>query len=167
MTTMLMLMLITRTVPFVRGEASVVPDDVRGRAIHVQIHRWCRTMERVQRAVPRWSTRGPRQSRRVAYGRTASTTDERRPRAFFDRHLCVVTHASIGIITSRSRSRSLLERALEPSLLDVDEHFIVYQRSTNVSNDRDHAQRIDKSSRALHLWQLGHLARASSRTSRM
>jgi hypothetical protein len=103
----------------------------------------------------------------VAYARTASTTDERRPRAFFDRHLCAVTHPSIGIITSRSRSRSLLERALEPSLLDVDEHFIVHQRSTNVSNDRDHAQRIDKSSCALRLWQLGHLAREISRTSRM
>ena len=75
---------------------------------------------------PATGTRGPRQSRRAAYARTASTTDERRPRAFFDRHLCAVTHPSIGIITSRSRSRSLLERALEPSLLDVDEHFLVH-----------------------------------------
>jgi hypothetical protein len=116
---------------------------------------------------PATGTRGPRQSRRAAYARTASTTDERRPRVFFDRHLCAVTHPSIGIITSRSRSRSLLERALEPSLLDVDEHFLVHQRSTNVSNDRDHAQRIDKSSCALRLWQLGHLAREISRTSRM
>src|SRR6056300_334139 len=83
---------------------------------------------------PATGTRGPRQSRRAAYARTASTTDERRPRAFFDRHLCAVTHPSIRIITSRSRSRSLLERALEPSLLNVDEHFLVHQRSTNVSN---------------------------------
>ena len=32
--------------------------------------------------------------------------------------------------------------------------FSSIQRSTNVSNDRDHAQRIDKSSCALRLWQL-------------
>jgi len=52
---------------------------------------------------PATGTRGPRQSRRAAYARTASTTDERRPRAFFDRHLCAVTHPSIGIIASTSR----------------------------------------------------------------